>query len=952
MNNLLPKHFFKLVNFCLNISCLNIFLFFILNINNLHAQPEISTPFQNLQNLKEFYGFADITDPKDVQVFRLGFNETENETEDSLLLTKIAQFENLEILFISTYTLEEVLPYIKKLKKLIAIEYSTSSAVYMPKELCELTQLTHLSCMGNELIALPTEIKNLKNLQYLSCPNNELTALPKEIGELKNLIYLNLNYNEITALPEEIGLLHKLKYIDFLHNKLKVLPKSVGNLKNLNFVNFADNQLNALPNEVGNWTNVETAYFNMNKLETLPNEIGNWTKLKDFNVQDNKINALPASIGNLENLENLDVYQNKLKSLPKEIGNLTKLYTLLLNQNQLETLPEEINNLTSLKYLTVSGNKLKNLPKNLEKLKNLQTLSCDNNELKNIFDELMQNDNFTLEALNCDNNKIEQISPNIKFLKGLKTLQIGNNNLIELPKEITTLQNLIHLECDFNKIMTLPEDIGNLEKLINLFLSKNCLIKLPNSIKALKNLTSLNISYNNFSEVQTEVLDLVELYQFNAAFNKIKIIPQNIQKLNKAYDINFSNNDITVINENAVYLKNVTFNLDSNKISKLPVFFENNKNNISNYRFKLAGNNFTVMPHLKKFYDFDLRQHLVTFFKNPIKTLQNKTQKQDNFLQNKKIVRLDWIKMLDFDRGEKLYQYEDMEMMRPLPDPKKSKKIAKIPPYNNPNGKKLYAEFRKNYASFRQNMDLEIGFSTKLNVYERTLLNMINLIRIDLYGASWHIQNKEYAPAKAILQALSAQFKNFEIIVDKKSQKIDIKSLKQAKYDYEDLEAEKAINTQKANTTIPNELPKKTFATWKTKLLEVDFLAKKYETVCKSIIKNKKNSYDPEPEIIYPIGYEKPQPEETKEEQTQYNSNMTATEIYEMEKEKATSDLIVRFFLEMLPVFEEDFADLNMLLDKKITESHKNLSQKDKENAEKMLLKNTEKYLKTLKVKA
>ena len=103
---------------------------------------------------------------------------------------------------ITGQTMEEL----KEKQELIILEEDLKE---FPKEICKLTNLTHLQVIGCNLTKLPKEIGKLTKLKNLVVNGNKLTSIPKEIGNLTNLIYLNLSNNPIAELPEEI---EDLKY--------------------------------------------------------------------------------------------------------------------------------------------------------------------------------------------------------------------------------------------------------------------------------------------------------------------------------------------------------------------------------------------------------------------------------------------------------------------------------------------------------------------------------------------------------------------------------------------------------------------------------------------------------------------------------------------------------------------------------------------------------------------
>ena len=114
---------------------------------------------------------------------------------------------------ITGQTMEEL----KKEQVLIILEEDLKE---FPKEICKLTNLTHLQVIGCNLTKLPKEIGKLKNLTYLDLSHNKLTELPKEIGKLKNLEELVLTNNPLKELPMEIINLKYLFSVDLIETDL------------------------------------------------------------------------------------------------------------------------------------------------------------------------------------------------------------------------------------------------------------------------------------------------------------------------------------------------------------------------------------------------------------------------------------------------------------------------------------------------------------------------------------------------------------------------------------------------------------------------------------------------------------------------------------------------------------------------------------------------------------
>ncbi|MDD9948190.1 MAG: Ig-like domain-containing protein [candidate division Zixibacteria bacterium] len=101
----------------------------------------------------------------------------------------------------------------------------------IPPELGDLTRLTYLSVVGNQLFGpIPPELGNLGRLIHLDLDDNGLSGqIPPEFGNLINLQYLLFSDNpDLTGpLPEEMTRLTNLKVLDLWGTSLCVPPDDV-----------------------------------------------------------------------------------------------------------------------------------------------------------------------------------------------------------------------------------------------------------------------------------------------------------------------------------------------------------------------------------------------------------------------------------------------------------------------------------------------------------------------------------------------------------------------------------------------------------------------------------------------------------------------------------------------------------------------------------------------------
>ena len=199
-------------------------------------------------------------------------------------------------------------------------------------------------------------------------------AVPADIGQLTSLTKLNLLGNQLTSVPAEIGQLTSLTGLDLRYNQLTSVPAEIGQLASLRKLSLGGNQLTSVPAEIGQLTSLKCLDLHENQLTSVPAEIGQLTSLKLLFLSGNQLTSVPAEIGQLTSLKELSLYNNQLTSVPAEIGQLMSLVELSLSGNQLTSLPAEIGQLASLTWLNLKGNELRSVP---AAIRELRAAGCD-----------------------------------------------------------------------------------------------------------------------------------------------------------------------------------------------------------------------------------------------------------------------------------------------------------------------------------------------------------------------------------------------------------------------------------------------------------------------------------------------------------------------------------------------------------------------------------------------
>ncbi|MGV3721345.1 MAG: COR domain-containing protein [Actinomycetota bacterium] len=210
--------------------------------------------------------------------------------------------------------------------------------------------------MTDEELLEQIETARRKGGTVLNLSGQGLTSLPPELGQLTHLTSLWLINNQLAELPPELGQLTKLTTLLLSNNRLSALPSELGQLTNLHTLWLNNNQLSGLPPELGQLTKLTTLLLSSNPLSAVPPELGQITSLHTLWLGNNQWTHVPTELFELANLTTLDLSGNRLPDVPVELFQLANLTQLDLSDNQLTALPPELGQLTSLTRLFIQGN--------------------------------------------------------------------------------------------------------------------------------------------------------------------------------------------------------------------------------------------------------------------------------------------------------------------------------------------------------------------------------------------------------------------------------------------------------------------------------------------------------------------------------------------------------------------------------------------------------------------
>lgn len=218
-------------------------------------------------------------------------------------LTKLLQFPKLRYLKIYAYN-DSVLPEIfDQLPHLEYLEINDTKIKAIPVSIGKLSKLkTLIVCNGMSAITIPAEIGQLTQLTKLQLYNHHFATVPNEIGNLINLESLML-CGELTNLPASVANWKKLKSLYLGGNEFSEIPSPIFRLTHLKSLNLGNNKLTNLSDSIRFLTELEELTISNNiEIDQLPPQFCDLKKLKSLFIQNTKISSLPSCLNELQSL--------------------------------------------------------------------------------------------------------------------------------------------------------------------------------------------------------------------------------------------------------------------------------------------------------------------------------------------------------------------------------------------------------------------------------------------------------------------------------------------------------------------------------------------------------------------------------------------------------------------------------------------------------------------------
>ena len=176
---------------------------------------------------------------------------------------------NLEVLYLDN--IDEIPESVGQMSALTELVIWDNNLTTLPDEFASLTNLKYIDIKGN-FTEIPEVIGSLTQLESLDLSGAAIVSIPEWITQLTQLTDLSLMYNQIAGpLPEWIGTMTSLKSLNLYGNKITGdIPTSFYNLTNLTYLSLEGNRMTIQPtDELMNWLKgIEDAFIeNQNSIE-------------------------------------------------------------------------------------------------------------------------------------------------------------------------------------------------------------------------------------------------------------------------------------------------------------------------------------------------------------------------------------------------------------------------------------------------------------------------------------------------------------------------------------------------------------------------------------------------------------------------------------------------------------------------------------------------------------
>ncbi|CAI5502211.1 unnamed protein product, partial [Closterium sp. Naga37s-1] len=435
----------------------------------------------------------------------------------------------LDLIFLRAVDFPDWVTQMSKLQSLRVINDEPRRQGVLPEGLSELTALTQLSLLGNNLEgALPKGFSTLANLAVLDLSLNHLQGtIPEAYSALSALAELDLSSNYLSGLVPRI-FNSNIQSIMLSYNSFSgPIPPHLA-LPSLVLLELFSNRFTGgVPHTFTRLTAIASLIVSNNSLSSGLDVVAQMTWLTDIDLHTNIFSGvLPVSFAAIKGLTSISIQNNHFTgSFPEPLLSNTGLEVLNLSNNSFTGfIPNRLTELVSLGDINLSDNMFRGvIPPGLFHLPLLNSLQVANNFLSGGLPTSLKASN-SLKTLNLAGNGFTGHLPDFSLWHvNLERLALNHNNFTgSIPDSISTLTSLNGIILNNNQLNgSIPSAIFSMTNLASLYLANNRLSgSLPAAISRLEKLEQLWLDNNNIEgTLPSAICSLPELWRIMMSNN-------------------------------------------------------------------------------------------------------------------------------------------------------------------------------------------------------------------------------------------------------------------------------------------------------------------------------------------------------------------------------------------------------------------------------------------------
>jgi hypothetical protein len=182
-------------------------------------------------------------------------------------------YDSLKKLIVVNADFAPIGPQLKYMVNLQLLKTYYAWNAFLPDELADLKQLTHLVMQGTHLGAWPAVLQRMPQLTHLVLSVASLYMWPTWLGKLRNLVHLDLSYNYLYDIGDDIGGLKSLQTLLASFSLVQSVSPSINRLSRLRALDLSNSYSLRLPATLAELNELESVQLEGSSFQCVPDAV-------------------------------------------------------------------------------------------------------------------------------------------------------------------------------------------------------------------------------------------------------------------------------------------------------------------------------------------------------------------------------------------------------------------------------------------------------------------------------------------------------------------------------------------------------------------------------------------------------------------------------------------------------------------------------------------------------